>query len=307
MCGGRRGSGYTWCMVGAARIVAIVPLLTVVAACGSSTSTATEPIGAGLRGPGTVKATVYARGLQHVSALAFDRRGRLWATTSGASTHATDGVYVVTRPGARPVKIVGGLDAPLGLVWVGDRLVVSSLGRVTAYAGFDGRRFRSSTVILGGPVAGGENNNVVLGPDGRLVMGVSASCDHCVPTNRWSATIISFRPDGSGLHVLARRVRAAYGLAYLPGTSTLFATMNQRDDLGVRTPGDWLAVVRPGQNWGFPACYGQHTAACTRTPGPAAVLDAHAAAGGVALVTDRFGTKGTSALVAEWQVGTVQR
>src|SRR6476661_6194828 len=146
MCGGRRGSGYTWCMVGAARIVALVPLLTVVAACGSSTSTATEPIGAGLRGAG-------------------------------------------------PVKVVGGLDAPLGLVWVGDRLVVSSLGRVTAYAGFDGRRFRSSTVILGGPVAGGENNNVVLGPDGRLVMGVSASCDHCVPTNRWSATIVSFRPD----------------------------------------------------------------------------------------------------------------
>ena len=139
MCGGRRGSGYTWSMVGAARIVALVSLLTVVAACGSSTSTATGPIGAGLRGPGTVKATVYARGLQHVSALALDRSGRLWATTSGASTHAADGVYVVTRPGARAVKVVDGLDAPLGLVSVGDRLVVSSLGRVTAYAGFDGR------------------------------------------------------------------------------------------------------------------------------------------------------------------------
>src|SRR6478672_1139073 len=102
MCGGRRGSGYTWSIVGAARIVALVSLLAAVTACGSSTSTATRrPIGAGLRGPGGVKATVYVRGLQHVSALAFDRRGRLWATTSGASTHATDGVYVVTRPGAR--------------------------------------------------------------------------------------------------------------------------------------------------------------------------------------------------------------
>src|SRR6476646_432466 len=114
MCGGRRGSGYTWCMVGAARIVALVSLLTVVAACGSSTSTATEPIGAGLRGPGTVKATVYARGLQHVSALACDRHGRLWATTSGASTHATEGVYVVTGPGARTGTVVDGLDEPMG-------------------------------------------------------------------------------------------------------------------------------------------------------------------------------------------------
>ena len=138
-------------------------------------------------------------------------------------------------------------------------------------------------------------------------MGVSASCDHCVPPNRWSATIVSFRPDGSGLRVLARRSVPPTGSPTCPGTSTLFATMNQRDDLGVRTPGDWLAVVRPGQNWGFPACYGQHTAVCAGTPSPAAVLDAHAAAGGVALVTDRFGTKGASALVAEWQIGTVQR
>src|SRR6185312_8991171 len=139
-------------------------------------------------------------------------------------------------------------------------------------------------VIVDGPVAGGENNNVVLGPTGRLVMGISASCDHCVPRSRWSGTIVSFRPNGSGLHVVARGVRAAYGLAYLPGTATLFATMNQRDDLGVRTPGDWLGVVAAGQDWGFPSCYGQHTSACAGTPSPAAVLDAHAAAGGVALV-----------------------
>src|SRR5690242_10554117 len=289
------------------RIAPLLALTLLVAACGSRSADPAGPIGAGLRGPSGLHATVYARGLSHVSALTFDAAGRLWATTSGSSTHATDGVFLVARPGAKPVKIVGGLDAPLGLVWVGNRLIVSSLGRVTSYGDFDGRRFRTSRVVVDGPVAGGENNNVVLAPDGRLVMGVSASCDHCVPTSSWSGTIVTFRPDGSDLRILASGVRAAYGLAYLPGTSTLFATMNQRDDLGAKTPGDWLAVVEAGQDWGFPSCYGQHAAGCAGKPGPAAVLDAHAAAGGAALVRDRYGADGPSALVAEWEVGIVQR
>ena len=204
--------------------------------------------------------------------------------------------------------MVSGLVAPLGLVWVGNRLVVSSLGRVTAYWGFDGSRFAHRLVILDGPVTGGENNNLVLAPNGRLVMGVSASCDHCVPASKWSAAIVSFRPDGSGLRIVARNVRAAYGLTYLPGSSTLLATMNQRDDLGVRTPGDWLAIVRSGQDWGFPSCYGQQTSACAGRPQPVAVLDAHAAAGGVAVVSAQLGKRyRSSAFVAEWLTGVVKR
>jgi len=111
---------------------------------------------------------------------------------------------------------------------------------------------------------------------------------------------VSFRPDGSDVRVYASRIRAGYGLAYFPGTSDLFVTMNQRDDLGSRTPGDWLALVRQGQDWGFPACYGQGGSACAGVPKQVAVLDTHAAAGGVAI-------EGTSAIVAEWQRGVVLR
>ena len=163
-------------------------------------------------------------------------------------------------------------------------------------------------MILDGPVAGGENNNLVLAPNGRLVMGVSASCDHCAPTSKWSAAIVSFRPDGTGLRVVAAHVRAAYGLTYVPGSNSLLATMNQRDDLGVHTPGDWLAVIRSGQDWGFPACYGQKTGACSGRPQPAAVLDAHAAAGGLAVVSRQLGGRYRgAALVAEWSTGLVKR
>ncbi len=75
--------------------------------------------------------------------------------------------------------------------------------------------------------------------------------------------------------------------------------MNQRDDLGARTPGDWLAVVKQGDDWGFPACYGQGGAVCAGVPKPVAVLNKHAAAGGVAFLTP------TTALVAEWRARRV--
>jgi glucose/arabinose dehydrogenase len=265
-------------------------------------------IGAGLRGPSGLHATVYARGVTHVSAFAFDGRGRLWATASGATTHGGDGVYLVARPGTRAVKVVAGPRGPLGLVWIGSSLYVSSLGAVTRFSRLDGTHFDARETVLHGPVPDGENNNLVRAPNGRLLMGISSTCDHCVPPSRWAATIVSFRRDGSGLAVFARGIRAAYGLAFRPGTANLLATMNQRDDLGARTPGDWLALVRRGQDWGFPACYGQGGAACRGVPKPIAVLDKHAAAGGVAVLTSQLGGRfDGSALVAEWQTGKVRR
>jgi glucose/arabinose dehydrogenase len=263
------------------------------------------PIGTGLQGPQGWKATVAVSGLSQVSALALDGRGRLWATTAGATNHRSDGVYLVAV-GKQPVRVVAGLTTPLGLVWKRDVLFVSSLGRVTAFSRLHGTTFAQRTTIVDGPARKAENNNLVLAPNGRLVMGVSATCDHCRAPARWSADIVSFNTDGSGLRAYARRVRAAYGLAFVPGTGSLLATLNQRNDLGARTPGDWLSLVGPGSDWGFPGCYGQGGRSCTGVPAPLAILDPHAAAGGVA-VGPLARTSGRSALVAEWARGRVVR
>jgi glucose/arabinose dehydrogenase len=243
-----------------------------------------------------------------MSAFAFDAQGRLWVTTSAATKHANDGVYLIAKPLARPVKVVSGLKGPLGLTWDRGKLYVASIGRVDEFSGLRGTHFVRRRLILREPAGDGWNDNLVTAPDGRLVMSISAPCDHCVPTSKWAAAIVSFRPDGKDVRFLATGIRAGYGLAYFPGTSKLFVSMNQRDDLGARTPGDWLALVRQGQDWGFPRCYGQGGSACSGVPKPLAVLDKHAAAGGVAIVTGGLGASvGTAALVSEWQLGKVQR
>jgi glucose/arabinose dehydrogenase len=284
-----------------------------VAGCGADREprarrTGLVAIGAGLRGPQGLAATVYATGLPTTSAFAFDARGRLWVATSAASDHRKDAVHLIPRAGARPVKVIAGVHGPLGLTWYRNRLYVASLGRVEAYSGLHGTRFARHETIIREPSGHGWNNSIVAAPNGRLVMSISSACDHCTSTSRWSATIVSFRPDGSDVRVYAKGIRAGYGLAFYPGTSDLLVSMNQRDDLGTHTPGDWLAKVAQGDDWRFPECYGQGGAACTGVRKPIAVLDKHAAAGAVAIVTGRLGSSvGTAALVAEWQAGRVMR
>ena len=300
----------------AAQLATVLVAAVLLTGCGSNgktsrTTTSAQSlvaIGAGLRGPSGLHATVYANGLKLMSAFAFDARGRLWVTTSGANTHTTDGLYVVSRAGARPIRIAGTFRGPLGLVWVRGRLYLASLGRVQVLSGLTGDRFAARQTILIGPPGGGENNNLIESPTGKLVMGVSASCDHCVPVSKWSGSIVEFDTSGEGLRLVARRLRAPFGLAFYPGTNHLLATLNQRDDLGAKTPGDWLALVRDGDDFGFPACYGQVAAACSDVPAPLAVLDPHAAAGGLAIVRHQLGPAlGPAALVAEWSLGKVLR
>jgi glucose/arabinose dehydrogenase len=268
---------------------------------------ASTAIGAGLHGPTGLHAVVFAKGLRHASAFAVDGDGRVWVATAAARDAGHDAIYVVDHAGATPTKVVTDVHTPLGLQWVGDVLCVSEAQRVLARRDFDGHAFASRTPVVSFPAGTGEVNGITLGTDGRLYVGISAACDACESSDAYSASIVSFLPDGRDLQVYARDIRAPIGLAFLPGSHDLFVTMNQRDDLGKRTPGDWLAVVRGGESWGFPPYYGQTGARWSAMPRPVAELDEHAAVSGIALVTGQLGASvGTAAVVAEWTTGKVK-
>jgi glycine betaine/choline ABC-type transport system substrate-binding protein len=86
----RRIARATCCVLVA--LAASLPWSTV-----ASAST-TVSIGAGLRGPSELIATVYAKGLKHASALTADARGRVWVATAAASDKGKDAIYLITRP-----------------------------------------------------------------------------------------------------------------------------------------------------------------------------------------------------------------
>ncbi len=289
---------------------AALALTVATAGCGAATTPSSSAglvsIGASLEGSAGLAASVYTDGLANVAALAVDDDGQLWAATAEYDDEGKDTVSFVGARGARPVTVLSGLHTPLGLLWYGGELSVASRGRVDAYRGFDGSAFAEHRTVITLPDGVGASNGLALSPDGRIVLGISAPCDDCVPTSQYAAAIVSFLPDGSDLRIEASGIRAPIGLAYVPSTSELLVTMNQRDDLGAKTPGDWLAAVHRGDNWGFPTCYGQHTPECAAVPSPLAVLDKHAAVAGLVIVDGELGARvGTAAIVAEWATGKV--
>ncbi len=237
--------------------------------------------------------------MPNVATLAFDDQGRLWAGTAAFTDDGTDGVYVIAQPGATPQLVISGQHTVLGLLWYKSELYVSSKESVDAYSNFDGSRFVKTRRVLSLPSGVGEVNGLAVSPEGRLILGVSAPCNACVSQSQYSAAVLSFLPDGSDLQVDDANIRAPIDFAYYPGTSDLFVTMNQRDDLGDATPGDWLAVIKPGEDWRFPDCYGQGGSVCQDVPGPVAVLDPHAAVSGLAIVPGASGSN-AYAVVAEW-------
>src|SRR5215212_6279843 len=175
--------------------------------------------------PAGVKLQGYARGIPNPSNLAFDSRGRLWATSAGVQAAGADGVWLVPRRGARPRQVVSDLFSALGLTWYRGELYVSHIvphatfaaghtGRVVAYSGFDGRRFARSRVVVAGLPAGRHRvDSIVAGPGGRLYLGIGSEFDDRPSASRLAGPVVSFRPGGGGLRVEARGLRNPYGLA----------------------------------------------------------------------------------------------
>jgi glucose/arabinose dehydrogenase len=268
-----------------------------------------------VRVPDGVKLQRFASGIPNPTNLAFDARGRLWLTSAGVQTAAADGVWMVPRRGARPRQVVSGLFSALGLVWHRGELFVSHVapyatfapshtGRVVAYSGFDGRRFRRSRVVVDGlPTGRHRVDSLAVGRDGRLYLGVGSQTDSGRPTRTPSAAVVSFRPrDGGGVRVEATGLRNPYGLAFAPGGRRLLVAEHGRDDLGLRAPPDEVNLVRPrgrARWYGFPECWGQGGAPCRGAVAPLVRLAPHSAPGAIA-VARRFGRWGPTAFVTRF-------
>ena len=267
-----------------------------------------------VRVPDGVKLERYARGIPNPSNLAFDARGRLWATSAGVQAAAADGVWLVPRRGARPRQVAGGLFSALGLTWHRGELYVSHIvphatfaprhtGRVVAYSGFDGRRFRRSRVVVDGLPAGRHRpDSIVAGPGGRLYLGIGSESDNRRSSSPLAGAVVSFRPRGGGLRVEARGLRNPYGLAVAPGGKRLIVSEHGRDDLGLHAPPEEVNLVDPAgpPRWyGFPECWGQGGTPCRGAVAAIARLAPHSAPGAV-VVARRFGRWGPSAFVTRF-------
>ena len=179
--------------------------------------------------PPAFKVSTFAAGLQHPTAMAWGPDNRLYVTED------TGLVVVAARGSQKPQVVVRRLRTPLGLAWQDQTLFVSEQGRLTRFTLQGTALAGRQAVVRGLPFGLHQQDTVVLGADGRLYLGSGSTCDACRERNRRSATVLSLRPDGSDLRIVARGLRNPFGLAFQPGTGRLYASVNGQDELGTKT------------------------------------------------------------------------
>ena len=247
---------------------------------------------------------IFARGLSHPTAMAYGPDGRIYVTE-------TDGnVVSITRDTSKPRVLARGLRTPLGLAWLGRKLFISEQGRLERTLLSRGRLVRRKALVSGLPFGEHQQDNVVVGRDGRLYLGSGSTCNACRERDRRSAAILSLQPDGRDLRAYASGLRNPYGLAVQPRTGRLYASVNGQDNLGTSRdpePADTLVVIKRGARYGWPRCWPdartlRMAGRCSGVTAPAAYLEPHAAAAGLGFYTGKSfppGYRG-SLFVAEW-------
>jgi glucose/arabinose dehydrogenase len=198
----------------------------------------------------------------------------------------------IRRGARRPQVVLRGFRTSLGLTWHRGTLFVSAQGalwRVNA-----GQR---KAIVPNLPFGRHQQDNVVV-HRGRLYLGSGSTCDVCSERSRLSAAVLSVRSDGRDLRVVARGLRNPYGLAVDPVSKRLYASVNERDELGANEPAETIVEIRQGRDFGWPRCWPSNRlkrlrGSCARVTPPVAYLEPHSAPGGITFWNG-------SLFVAEW-------
>jgi len=187
------------------------------------------------------------------------------------------------RPGGRSV-LVDHLNAPFGIAVLGDFLYVANTDAIVRYPFTVGQtRIEAPGVKLTDLPAGSINHHwtksLVASPDGsRLFVSVGSNSNAMergadAEINR--AAILEIEPRTGMSSLFASGLRNPNGLTFYPGTNTLWAVINERDELGPDLVPDYMTSVRRGGFYGWPySYYGQHVDPRVRPQRPDLVADA---------------------------------
>ncbi len=238
---------------------------------------------------------------------------RVWAKLDGARfmASAPNGDLLVSLPGAGKIVLLrerdkdvpqafdfaSGLRKPhdmvfktiAGVTW----LYVAESNRVwrTAYQSGQTAIGAIDTVVDNlpdsstpglGAAYGHELKNIAIGPDDALYVSIASSCNACpedAVADPVRGAIYRYDADGGNGRLFARGMRNAEGLAFLPGTNTLWAAANNTDEIKVpidqdvdgdgqsdlgnvvqsyvdSNPPEPFTAVLDGAHYGWPFCNG---------------------------------------------------
>ncbi len=181
------------------------------------------------------------------------------------------------------IVLIDKLTSPFGIAVVADKLYVAATDALWEFPFTPGSTRagpgRILTELPGGPIDHHWTKDLAASPDGtKLYVGIGSNSN--IVENGFEAekdrAMIWEVDRVTGAHrPLATGLRNPNGLSFRPGTNTLYAVVNERDEIGNNLVPDYLTSVTPGAFYGWPySYYGQHVDIRVHPQDPAKVASA---------------------------------
>lgn len=230
-----------------------------------------------LKLPAGFHATVFAKLDSAPRMMAFDKNGNLFV--SSAKSNQILMLPDANKDGlAETVNVVAdNLNAPNGLMFIGDDLLVANQDGVVKLTQKDGAWSKPTPFISNLATGWHTLKTIKIGADNHLYINVGSSCNVCVEEDASRATILRYTLEGKpagALAVLGRHgnlapiwaagLRNSQSFAWHPKTGSMFATNDGADmrsdskngKVNDEIPPEHLNKIEPGNNYGWPHCWG---------------------------------------------------
>ena len=163
--------------------------------------------------------------------------------------------------------LVDKLVSPFGIATIGNTLYVAATNAIWRYPFAPGTTSVGAgsivTALPGGPIDHHWTKDLVASPDGaKLYVGIGSNSNIVeagLEAEHNRAAIWEVSPADGAHRLFASGLRNPNGLSFRPGSNTLYAVINERDEIGNNLVPDYLTSVKDGGHYGWPwSYYGQH-------------------------------------------------
>src|SRR5476649_1122938 len=228
-------------------------------AAGNEPSTIPRPAGTMPEVPKGFAVSIFAENLSSPRWMAVASNGDIFLAEPGGDYKARPGGKITVlrdtngdgKADQRFTFLPGsaGFVYPHGLAFHDGYLYVGDLRGIWRFAYKDGQTVagtpeKVTTQVADLRLRGNHvTRDIAFGPDGGLYLALGSRDN--ISDFKPGAQVFKINADGS-MSEFASGIRNPVGIAFAPGTSTLFVTTNERDGLGDDLPPDYFTSVKPG-------------------------------------------------------------